>query len=741
LTQQRNPSNPPLDGFFSLFHVNTPNILNARTRTPRAPAGGVLAFVFLWTSLVCASPRAWALPQAPGGETEALEITHIEFRGNASFSEGELKDVLKLKESPSSVSKFFYRTFGEKLGSKPEYFDPDAYAEDQGRLKEFYKDNGFFAATVTGTTSADSAEKRIGILFTIRENARSLVDSVEYRGLADLPEAARAGLASEPLIGKGMPYLSARASMEIMRVLNVLWNNGYPLARYDRVHSGAYQRVSTGNFTLVMTFVAGRPFTFGAVTVHVDPPREDITDNLSLRQLDFEPGSIYSREKTITSERNLNRVAVFEAVRIDNPPLSDTSGPPLVPIDIFVRPRARNEISPELIVSDEGGYFNLGVGMGFTNRNFLGDARIFNASTRIRTQDIQRWNFENIFVARKRGLKDPSVKGAVELQFQILQPYLFTRTLSGTWISTLSAEKQETYILSIVRNKIGLSKQFATYTYGFLEWTLERVSPEILLDTIEVQTVLAALREEDQPQFNSILTLTLQRDKTNEPFSPTEGLFNSISLEESGILPRLLQRTPSNLPFTQYYKTTLLGRWYKDLTGNRFNILALKLKTGYQEKYGQSRSEDVRIPLNRRFFAGGSGSVRGWNARELGAMPNELIQFGGNFVMEGSLEMRVNHFRGFGKLGFIKLDNIWGAYFLDFGNIWSDITDFKSKEIAVAAGFGIRYETFFGPFRIDYGLKMYDPKAQVGSQSVFQKKFWGETMANGVLHFGIGQAF
>ncbi|MBI3765311.1 MAG: BamA/TamA family outer membrane protein, partial [Ignavibacteriales bacterium] len=116
-------------------------------------------------------------------------------------------------------------------------------------------------------------------------------------------------------------------------------------------------------------------------------------------------------------------------------------------------------------------------------------------------------------------------------------------------------------------------------------------------------------------------------------------------------------------------------------------------------------------------------------------------QFGGNFIFEGSAELRVNHFRGFGKLGFIKFDNIWGVYFLDFGNIWSDISDFKMKEIAIAAGFGFRYDTFFGPFRVDYGFRLYDPKEEVGRQTIFRKQFWGETFSNGVIHFGIGHAF
>ena len=509
-------------------------------------------------------------------------------------------------------------------------------------------------------------------------------------------------------------------------------NNGYPSARLDVEHSTAEHNIkSTNNFLLRYVFIVGSLRHFGDVSVRIEPPRDDITDNLALRQLDIQPGDVYSREKIISSEGNLNRLGLFETAIIDSSHGQDSAHSSALPMVVTVRPRPRNEVSPEFIVSDENNALNLGVGIGYTNHNFFGDARTFTARLSARTQSIRE-------LFSGKGFRDTTVIGALNLEFNILQPYLFTRTLSGTWTSSIIAEKQNLYINSILKNKIELSNRFATYTYGFLAWTLERVHTEYLVDSLPPD-ITSTLQPE---QFNSILTATLQRDKTNDIFSPTGGFFNSITLEESGILPKLFPGITSGLPFTQYYKIALYGRWYQDLTTpNRFNILALKLRGGYQSKYGQSRSLPVDIPLNRKFFAGGSGSVRGWKARELGAMPDELLEFGGNFVFEGSAEMRINHFRGFGKLGPFRLENTWAVYFLDFGNVWSNISDFTSKDIAIAAGLGFRYETFFGPFRIDYGFRVYDPKDRAGHQTIFQKQFFGETLANAVLHIGLGHAF
>jgi len=694
-------------------------------------------FSFLVIFLFCYVSVTYS--QTDKSDDEKYQINKIEFLGNNSIKSEILYDVILSKETPSGFSQFMYRTLGEKFGSKPEFFDSNIFNEDINRIQILYQNNGYLHASVTGETYHDTLNHRIDLIFSIIENRQSYVDSITYIGLESLPQTIQFKIFSTPLIKKGLPYNEDKATAEIKRILDMLSDIGYPNARFVTEKSGKYEILSSGNILLKYVFELGRFYTFGNTTITVAPPRKDIVEKLITRQLDFLPGETFSREKILSSERNLNRLGLFESARVGHPFISDSTPENSIPIEIYVRPKARNELSPEFIVSDEGGFLNLGLGLGYINRNFFGDARTFNTHIRIRTQDIQRWEFERVF--HGKGLRDFSVRGAIELQFQVIQPYLFTRTLSASWTSTISAEKQPTYILSILRNKIGLSNRFAVYTYGFFDWTLERVSPEILQDTVATQSVINVLRQEDKPQFNSILTLTLQRDKTNDIFSPTDGFFNSMSIEESGILPKLLPGIRSGLPFTQYYKITLLGRWYKDLTWRRFNILAWKLKSGYQNKYGESKYSNVSIPLNRRYFAGGSGSVRGWNARELGAMPKDLIQFGGNFIFEGSAEMRISHFQGYKDLWFIKLQNILAVYFFDFGNVWEDIRYFRLKDIAVAGGVGLRYETFFGPFRIDYGLRFYDPSAENERNTVFKRKFFKEFLSKGVLHFGIGHAF
>jgi outer membrane protein insertion porin family len=229
---------------------------------------------------------------------------------------------------------------------------------------------------------------------------------------------------------------------------------------------------------------------------------------------------------------------------------------------------------------------------------------------------------------------------------------------------------------------------------------------------------------------------------TNDILSPSAGLFTSLSLEEGGAIPALLKNFGSSLPFSQYYKATAYARWYDDFSTNRFAILAVKLKGGFAEPYRfriRPGEESLPVPLNRRFFAGGSGSVRGWRARELGTMVNP--QLGGDATFEASVESRINVLKGVSDFWWFRLSGIWTVLFFDIGNVWSRVQDVHSRELAVASGFGIRYDTVFGPVRVDLGFRVYDPAQPAGQQWVTSKRFWGETLANGVLHFGIGQAF
>lgn len=663
-----------------------------------------------------------------------FEIQSLQFTGNDALNSGELHTILLTRQTPGFLSKFLHNTISEALGRANEFFDPVVFAEDMRRLRQYYEDHGFFEARIDSSLTFSEEENSVEILISFEEGYRSIIDSIEYRGIVHVPDFVFEDMENGRGIGQGDFYDQALLKKEIDHILTVLKNAGYPNVRYLPDSSWALRPVSKRNFLVVLTFDIGKRYLFGPISITREDSagRQDIADEVVFDQLDYREGGFYSQQSVIESERNLNRIGLFDLARIRvNPPANED--PSIhVPSTITIRPTDKHELAPELVLSDENSNFNIGTGLGYKNRNFFGGGRTFSTRLRFRTQTIAA--FPDYF-----NLNNDAVSN-VDLTFEMLQPYVFSNKIKGSWSFSLILDKERPYRQFIVRNKFGFTARFAEYTNGFLDWSLERVqlkqSPTFNGTPEEIADLQ---RQARQVQFNSILSFTIQRNKANDLFSPSSGFVHSATIEESGLLPLLLKRVQSDLPFTQFYRFLLSGRWYYDGSGSRYSILGLKLKGGFEEKYGESRSDPERvIPQTHRLYAGGGGSVRGWESRKLTATGDPRAEAGGNLLLEGSLEWRLNILQA-SKDGF--LDKFWTVMFLDAGNIWDEATDFQFQDVAIATGMGIRYDTFFGPFRIDYGIRVFDPRPEYGKKWIFQRKFVSEVLGEGVLHFGIGHAF
>ena len=96
------------------------------------------------------------------------------------------------------------------------------------------------------------------------------------------------------------------------------------------------------------------------------------------------------------------------------------------------------------------------------------------------------------------------------------------------------------------------------------------------------------------------------------------------------------------------------------------------------------------IPANWRFYAGGGGSVRGYQFNTLGPTGPGGAIIGGRSLFEASAELRV-------KL----TDTIGVVPFFDAGNAFASSTPDFSRPLQMAAGLGLRYYTAIGPIRVD----------------------------------------
>jgi translocation and assembly module TamA len=196
------------------------------------------------------------------------------------------------------------------------------------------------------------------------------------------------------------------------------------------------------------------------------------------------------------------------------------------------------------------------------------------------------------------------------------------------------------------------------------------------------------------------LPLSISYDSTDNALDPTTGIRLLASVTP---YPEFLG---SSVPMTIARGTASA---YYSLDEEARYVLAGRVGLG---SIVDADLED--IPANRRFFAGGGGSVRGFGYRTLS--PTFLGEpIGGRSLLEASLEARVKITDTIGIVPFVDAGTAFEPSFPDFG-----------ESVRVSAGLGLRYYTGIGPIRLDVATPLKREKGDDRSIAIY---------------VGIGQAF
>jgi translocation and assembly module TamA len=129
-------------------------------------------------------------------------------------------------------------------------------------------------------------------------------------------------------------------------------------------------------------------------------------------------------------------------------------------------------------------------------------------------------------------------------------------------------------------------------------------------------------------------------------------------------------------------------RTYYDVTGTGGTVIALRGALG--SLVGASRE----VPLDKRFYAGGGGSVRGYAYQGIGPRDFANRPLGGSSLVEGSVELRQRVSGPFGMVAFLDAGSVGGSETPDF------------SDVRMGAGLGVRYATAIGPIRLDVGVPL-----------------------------------
>lgn len=172
--------------------------------------------------------------------------------------------------------------------------------------------------------------------------------------------------------------------------------------------------------------------------------------------------------------------------------------------------------------------------------------------------------------------------------------------------------------------------------------------------------------------------LDLQRDRRDNPIYPEDG--NSVSTQ----LEFASRKFGGEV---DYQRAEVGGSFHKDIGKGRYVHAALR--HGVIHTFGEVASE---IPFNRRFFMGGERTVRGYVQGEASPRNSrgEIVGSETYALLNVELEQ--------------ALTQRWSAIlFSDSIGIARDLRDYPFDEELYSVGLGIRYKTFIGPIRLEYG--------------------------------------
>ena len=195
------------------------------------------------------------------------------------------------------------------------------------------------------------------------------------------------------------------------------------------------------------------------------------------------------------------------------------------------------------------------------------------------------------------------------------------------------------------------------------------------------------------------IPLALTYDSTDSLLAPTKGFRGNLSLTPT---------KPIAGAGGQYVIIQASGSTYIPVEANARGILALRALVGTIQGAGQ-----FQVPPDQRFYAGGTGTVRGYSYQTVGPLFPDDIPQGGIAIDAGTIEFRQRIYKNFGIVPFV-----------DAGQVSAQSRPFAGT-LSVGAGLGARYYTSIGPIRVDFAIPL---KRTAGSGAF-------------AIYIGLGEAF
>jgi outer membrane protein insertion porin family len=584
-------------------------------------------------------------------------VVSFDLHGVKQISEKAVHDVLATKARPWLHRFLFWK-------ERP-LFDDQEFALDLLRMEKFYRMEGFLEARVDShRVIVDERKKTVKLRVYVDEGRPVLVEHVALRDLDGVipDEKIWRDLPKRLTMKNGRRWREADVKADVNLIATTLAIDSFP-----------YAQVKPATIIDSTSFRAGIEYNVSPGPLcRFDGLRveglEQVPQDVVLRELNIKPGKRYNQSLLAEGQQQIYRLELFQFVSVRARDFERQAT--YIPVDVKVREAPHNTVKLGVGYGTEDSYR---ASLNWRRRNFLGGGR--RLESKIKSSGLE----------------------PIRAEMSLIQPHFLDRKNVAVFNPFFVREDEISFNINRLGANVSMQRHFATYTDGYLNYRFET-------DRIDADSVLSLQDQsaaEERKRNKSIGTFGMIRNNSRPLFNPTQGGINSIVVEYSG------NAFGSKFP---YWKVTVERRGFVGLGGGW--VFAYRVKAGSMAPVGE---QDV-TPIEERFFAGGSASVRGWQRFQLGPLSDvDRTPLGGNSLFEGSTELRYPIYKIFS-----------GAAFVDFGNVWRQTNTFVRKELHYAAGLGLRFATPIGPIRLDVAGKLNKQRA---AESTFE------------FHLSVGQSF
>jgi outer membrane protein assembly complex protein YaeT len=608
-------------------------------------------------------------------ETGDVQVTSITFNGASAVEPGELKEILATRES------------GFLPWSRKRFFDRPEFDRDVQRIQAFYADRGYPRAKVVGVdVELNDAKDKVAITVDINEGEPTLVEQVIFDGFESVPADHRERLQARLPIAAGKPRDQRLILASHDMAVAELRDHGFP---YGSVRMVERPGSTDTRVHLVVAADTGPEAVFGPITIEGDV---SVGEDVIRRELAFDEGDLYQLSRITETQRRLYALELFQFVTI-TPRLPEDRAPQV----------------PVVVTVAEGKHRRLQLAAGYGSEE--------------KVRGRINWRHVNFGGGARTGEVEAKASSLEQgLRGSFVEPYLWQRGLSLRLSGSTWWADEPVYEYRSSGGRIGLIKEFSRAGLGaergvrnvvsatlIQEYEDYTIAPTVLADPSFRDELIALGLDPETGRGTGTVTaieLDFERNTSSQPLDPRQGYVVDGHVEKAG------QWLRGTFEYTEFSGEV---RGYVPL-GSRF-VWANRARAGTL-----AGPSSALIPFYKRYFVGGSSSIRGWGRYQVSPLTPAGQPIGGRTMMEVSTEAR---FGIRGKLG--------GVLFVDGGNVWAGSWEAQLNKLHWAVGPGIRYDTPIGPLRIDLGVQL-NPLDGLVLEGNPEKRKWR-------VHFSIGQAF